>query len=167
MRQITIKLLLVYGVATGAVIILSIIATIEFEVAFQWLGYLIMLIALSAIGVATRQYREQAPNGSLSFRSGLLIGLGITSIASVVYVFGWEAYLLVFGDEFWGSFSETLITSQGEVALSEAELIGMAADANALQEQYRNPLFRIPVTFLEVFPVGVVVSLVSAAISRR
>ncbi len=33
--------------------------------------------------------------------------------------------------------------------------------------QYANPLFRLPMTFIEIFPVGVLVSLISAAILRN
>jgi hypothetical protein len=39
--------------------------------------------------------------------------------------------------------------------------------ARKLVEQYSNPFFRVPMTFLEIFPVGVLVSLVSAAVLRN
>ncbi len=165
MRQTTIKLLSIYGAVTGAVIILSVIATIELDVAYQWLGYLIMLIAFSAIVVATKQYRDEMSDGSLRFGTGFLIGLGITSVASVVYVLGWETYLFFFGDDFWAMFSD--FQGYGQGGLSEAELTALTAETNALRQQYENPLFRIPVTFLEVFPVGVIVSLICAAILRK
>jgi hypothetical protein len=32
---------------------------------------------------------------------------------------------------------------------------------------YRNPLYRIPITFVEIFPVGLIVALVSAALLRN
>jgi hypothetical protein len=35
------------------------------------------------------------------------------------------------------------------------------------RQQYANPLFRLPVTFIEIFPVGLVVSLISAALLRN
>jgi hypothetical protein len=38
---------------------------------------------------------------------------------------------------------------------------------DAFKRQYANPLFRLPMTFAEIFPVGVLVSLVSAAILRN
>ena len=37
----------------------------------------------------------------------------------------------------------------------------------AFVEQYRNPLFRLPMTFIEIFPVGVIVSLATAALLRN
>ena len=34
-------------------------------------------------------------------------------------------------------------------------------------EQYENPLYRLPITFMEIFPVGLLVALFSAAILRN
>jgi hypothetical protein len=32
---------------------------------------------------------------------------------------------------------------------------------------YRNPLIRMPMTFLEIFPVGLLISLISAAVLKN
>jgi hypothetical protein len=37
----------------------------------------------------------------------------------------------------------------------------------AFKVQYANPMFRLPMTFAEIFPVGVLVSLVSAGLLRN
>jgi hypothetical protein len=36
-----------------------------------------------------------------------------------------------------------------------------------MKAQYANPLFRLPMTFVEIFPVGLLVSLVTAALLRN
>jgi hypothetical protein len=36
-----------------------------------------------------------------------------------------------------------------------------------MRTQYANPLFRVPMTFLEIFPVGLLVALVSALLLRN
>ena len=41
------------------------------------------------------------------------------------------------------------------------------ADAEAFAVMYRNPLYRMPMTFVEMFPVGVLVSLITAAVLRN
>ena len=43
----------------------------------------------------------------------------------------------------------------------------LIADMEVLREQYANVLFRVPITFLEIFPVGLVITLFSAFILRR
>ena len=53
---------------------------------------------------------------------------------------------------------------------SGADAQGMAAaaaQAAEFTEMYANPLFRVPMTFLEIFPVGILVSLMSAALLRN
>lgn len=37
----------------------------------------------------------------------------------------------------------------------------------AFRVQYANPLFRMPMTFTEIVPVGVLVSLIAAALLRN
>jgi hypothetical protein len=32
---------------------------------------------------------------------------------------------------------------------------------------YANPVFRLPITFVEMFPIGVLISLISAAVLRN
>ena len=51
-------------------------------------------------------------------------------------------------------------------------MIGAALQAeiesmSELRAQYADPLFRLPMTFLEIFPVGLVVALGSAAVLRN
>jgi hypothetical protein len=50
---------------------------------------------------------------------------------------------------------------------SQAAIQAEAAEMNAMAESYRNPLFRIPMTFVEIFPVGLLVALISAALLRN
>jgi hypothetical protein len=46
-------------------------------------------------------------------------------------------------------------------------LAEVASKAEQFRAQYSNPLYRLPVTFLEVFPAGLLVSLGSAAMLRN
>jgi lipopolysaccharide export LptBFGC system permease protein LptF len=36
-----------------------------------------------------------------------------------------------------------------------------------MKDAYRNPLFRLPMTFAEIFPMGLLIALISAAILRN
>ena len=47
---------------------------------------------------------------------------------------------------------------------TEEERQRVIAEAQAFEAMYRNPLVRMPMTFVEIFPVGVLVSLVSAGL---
>jgi hypothetical protein len=117
-----------------------------------WLGLLVMFIAFSTIFVAIKQHRDETLGGVISFWAALLLGLGISTIASLVYVAIWECYLAVTNYQFIADYAEQ---SQD------------AAQAKRFTEQYSQPLFRMMVSFVEVFPPGLMVSLVSAALLRN
>jgi hypothetical protein len=42
-----------------------------------------------------------------------------------------------------------------------------AAEMAAMNRQYANPLYRMPMTFIEIFPVGVLIALATAALVRN
>lgn len=48
-----------------------------------------------------------------------------------------------------------------------AELKKIIAETEGFVAMYANPFFRIPITFTEIFPVGILVSLVSAMLLRN
>jgi hypothetical protein len=50
---------------------------------------------------------------------------------------------------------------------TEQELAAKAAEMAEFREMYKNPLINAGLTLIEVFPVGLVVTLISAAILRR
>ena len=54
------------------------------------LGYTLMILAFSMVFVGIRQYRDRALGGVIKFGKALLLGLGISAVASLIYVIGWE-----------------------------------------------------------------------------
>ena len=77
------RIILTYGLISGLVVIGGSIGAIVSHASSTWLGYLIMLVALSSILVGVKQHRDQALGGVISFRTALLIGLGIAAVASL------------------------------------------------------------------------------------
>ena len=161
------KLILTFGIPAGLFIILGIIAGIEFGASQEWLGYLIMFIVFSTIYVAIRRHRDQDLGGVISFSKAVLIGLGISSVAGVVYVAVWEFYSSFDNYQYIDSYVTSMIEKIRASGKSPDEIAQSIADLEAMGERYRNPLFRLPMTFLEVFPPGVLVSLGSALALRN
>ena len=95
------KIMLIYGAISGAVIISSIMLSLvlkggpEATQALEWFGYLVMLVALSVIFVGVKKYRDQELGGVIRFKTAFLMGLGITAVASIIYVVVWEINLAV------------------------------------------------------------------------
>lgn len=161
------KLILTFGVPAGLVIILAMIAGIELGFSQEWLGYLIMFIVFSTIYVATKRHRDQTLGGVISFTSAFLIGLGISAVAGVVYVAIWEIYSASSNYEFIDNYTTSMIESVRASDKSPEEIARSIAEIQTMGERYRNPLFRLPMTFLEVFPPGVLVSLGSSLALRN
>lgn len=162
------RIVLVCGAIAGAVAIAAIIATIVLTDGHSiLLGYLVMLVALSLVFVGIRQYRDRHLGGGIRFGTAVLVGLGISVVAGVVYAAGWEAYLAATGYDFMASYSESVIEGERAKGATAAEPDALRAEMDALAERYERPWFRLPMTFLEIFPVGVLVTLVSAAILKQ
>lgn len=130
-------------------------------------GYLTMIVALSLIFVGIKNWRDKALGGVIKFLPAFLMGLGISAVAGVIYVIGWEITLAVTNNAFMNHYVETAIEAERAKGVAGAELDAFIAQMRGFQEQYRNPLFRLPITFIEIFPVGVVISLISAALLRN
>lgn len=131
------------------------------------IGYLTMLIALSVVFVAIKRHRDRNGGGVIKFWPAFGLGLGISAVAGVIYVLSWELALAVSQIDFAGDYVRTLIDQKRVQGATAEELARFAADMEAFKASYANPLYRLPMTFTEVFPVGVLVSLISAALLRN
>ncbi len=161
------KLILTFGIPAGLFIILGIIVGIEFGSSQEWLGYLIMFIVFSTIYVAIKKHRDQDLGGVIGFTKALLVGLGISAVAGVVYVAVWEIYSSFDNHGFIDRYTTSMIEKVRASGKSPEEIAQAIGQLEAMGERYRNPLYRLPMTFLEVFPPGVLVSLGSALALRN
>jgi hypothetical protein len=166
-----IRTILTFGLISGLVIITGIIGTVVINGdephGNVWLGYLIMLVAMSAILVGVKQHRDQANGGVIRFWPAFGLGLGIALVASLAYVVVWEAYLALTDYAFMDQYVAATLKSKQEAGVSGADYARLEAQLRGMAEQYKNPLLRLPITFAEIFPVGLLVALVSAALLRN
>ena len=163
-----------YGVIAGLVVGVSMIASFWAtggHMPHGWLGmavgYATMLVAFSAVFVGIKHQRDVAGGGVIRFWPAFGMGLAISFIAALFYVGAWELVQATIVDDFVGSYAESLIAAEKAKGADAAALAKLAADMDAFKVQYANPLFRLPMTFAEIFPVGVLVSLVSALVLRN
>jgi hypothetical protein len=141
---------------------------VAFEVRYgAVLGYLVMLAALSMVFVAIKRRRDADLGGVIGFWPAFGLGLGVSLVAGVLYVVAWEAALAVTHMDFAGEYARVLIADQEAKGVGGEALASFVADMDRFKLQYANPLFRLPMTFAEIFPVGVLVSLVSAGLLRN
>lgn len=131
------------------------------------LGYTTMLIALSAVFVGIKKHRDADLGGVIRFWPAFGMGVAMSFIAGILYVLSWEAAVAVTHMDFASNYANMLIEQQKAKGVSAEELAKLSADMARFKIQYANPLFRLPMVFIEIFPVGVLVSLVSAGLLRR
>jgi hypothetical protein len=130
-------------------------------------GYLTMIAALTAVFLGIKHYRDKVLGGAVRFVPALLVGLAISAVASLFYVVAWEIFLAFSGFDFAASYSKSMVEAARASGASQAELQKVMTDAQSFERMYRNPLYRMPITFIEMFPVGVLISAISAGILRN
>jgi len=165
------RIILVYGAIAGLIVAALMHLTfwflpVEGGPLGMFIGFLSMFIAFSMIFVGVKQYRDQTGGGVITFKRGLLMGLGIALIASLFYVGAWELYLAASGRDYMGEYTAKMI-AEARATGDAARIAKVTAQAEDYRAMYANPLSRFAVTLVEIFPVGVLVALVAAALLRN
>lgn len=166
------RIVLTFGIIAGLIVSLLMVIGMTLlagpdGVGSETAGYLTMLLALAFIFVAIKRHRDINLGGVIRFWPALATGLGVAAIAGLFYVITWEIYFNMTGGAFMDAYIAAQIEGQRERGLTAGELAAHEASLRQSMALYANWWFRMPVTFTEIFPVGVLVSLVSAAILRN
>jgi hypothetical protein len=169
----TLRIVLLYGVVAGLIVAVPMVAlmlTLTSDTVLDngaLYGYLTMLVALTAVFLGVKRYRDQVLGGAVRFLPALLVGLAISAIASLLYAIGWEISLALTGFDFPGAYLHEVLEAARARGASAAEIERITQQAEGFARLYSNPLYRLPVTFVEMFPIGAVIALISAALLRN
>ena len=164
------RIIVVYGLISGAIIIGTIIGSIMIwglEEQSEWLGYLIMVVALSLIFFGIKIYRDRELGGVIKFGTAFKLGLGISVVAGIVYVGAWETYLQVTDANFMEQYADSYIGQLQAEGAGEQQLEDARDLMAEYQAMYEKPLPRMGITFLEIFPVALLITLISAGLLRN
>lgn len=166
------KYALLYGLLSGLVIICVMLAGIVLApqgsfFSSAWFGYLVMLVALTLVFVGVKRYRDMELGGAVRFWPAFGMGLLIAVTAGLVYVAVWEVYLAMTDYVFIDQYIDGIARARKAAGASAAAIAQEMAELEPLRISYRNPLFRVPMTFMDIFPVGLFVTIVSAALLRN
>lgn len=164
---------LIFGSIAGLVLVVMMFLTapflgedINYDTA-EWLGYISMIVALSTIFIGIKSYRDNESGGFISFGMAFKVGLFITLVASAFYVAGWMLYMNTWDTNFMESYYEHSVEKIKTGGDSEAEIQSQIANMEKWRKLYKNPLIQIGVTFVEIFPVGLLITIISAAILKK
>ena len=166
------KVILTFGLIAGAISASLMVVSMVFadRIGFDRgyvVGYTTIVISSLVIFLGVKSYRDNVSDGTVTFGRAFLVGLGIAVISCLCYVVAWEILYYNFMPDFMDKYA----------AYQVAKLKASGVDAATVQKQmdgiarmkalYANPLYNAAMTFLEPFPVALLVTLGSAGILRR
>jgi hypothetical protein len=95
------------------------------------------------------------------------VGVLITLISSACYVGTWEIVYYKFMPGFGDKYAAHMVERAKLSGATQQKIDETQRKANEFKEMYRNPLLNVALTFTEVFPIGLVIALLSAGILRK
>ena len=131
------------------------------------IGYASMLIAFSFVFVGIRNYRDKYNEGVISFGKAFNIGIMIVLIASTIYVISWLVDSSFFIPDYMEKYAAHMLDQMKASGASQAEIDKQAKEMASFAAMYKNPFFNAMMTYVEILPVGLVVTLISAFILKR
>jgi len=131
------------------------------------LGYTIMVASFLLIYFGIRSYRDNTLAGQISFGRAFACGILITLITCACYVAMWEILYFNFMPHFMDSYFAAQIHRVQSSGLDPTTTAAKVTDIQHSQQLYQNPFINMAYTFIEPFPVGLVITLISAAVLRK
>lgn len=170
MKNVVLKFGLISGtilaVMTAAIAPLYKAGVVDFD-GLEVIGYSSMILAFLMVFFGIRSYRENAGNGVISFGRAFKVGILITLIACAGYVVSWELVYYNFFPDFVDQYSAHTLERLRTDGATKATILTETKKMDDFKELYANPFVNVGITFLEVFPIGLIVTLVSSAILRK
>ncbi len=130
------------------------------------IGYASMVVALSFVYFGIRHFRDRENSGSLSFGTGLKIGLGISLITALMFGILDVIYVKFMNPDFMETYYASVLADL-EASLPESEYQERARAMEAEKELFTNPLMNFFLMFITVFLIGLIMSILSALILKR
>jgi hypothetical protein len=167
------RIVLIFGLISGAIsaglmwLLVAVVNTenVNFDNAMIW-GYATMIIALSLVFFGIKSYRD-THGGRITFWKGLQVGVLISLISGVCYAASWELYYKGRGQEFLQGYNAYYLDKMKKEGSSDADIEKARVESEQFMDLYKNFYVRFPMTLMEILPVGVLVTLISAALLRK
>jgi hypothetical protein len=168
------RIVLRFGLASGA--ILAVLSSVSLTLCMQGkidldrsaiAGYTAMVLSFLMVFFGIRSYRDNVAAGAIGFGKAFQVGILITLITCAIYVVSWEIAYFNFFPHFLDGYTAHVLAKMRSSGASATDIQAQAARLAEMAKHYNNIFYNSAVTFMEIFPVGLIVTLVSAAILRR
>jgi len=168
------KTVLIYGLIAGAIVSAMLLISqplfrsgqLDHNSGFA-VGITSMILAMTLIYFGVRSFRDQHLNGIITFKKAFIVGLLIATTASLMYAITWEFIINFMSPDFAEWYNKMQMEELVKKGASEAEMTKAKEEMAQFATTYANPVYRFGFTLLEIFPVGLIFTLASAAILKR
>jgi len=170
------KNILIYGLIAGIVVSILMLSSVNYlshcegNVDYNTsmlIGYASMLIAFSLVFVGIRNYRDKYNEGVISFGKAFKIGILMVLVASTIYVIAWLIDYFFFIPDFVEKLTAHTLDELKASGASQAEIDKQTNEMANFARMYKNPFFNAMMTYVEILPVGLIVTLISSLILKR
>ena len=166
------KIVLTFGLISGGVAALLMFSTVPFiyRIGFDKgviVGYTAIVVSLLLVPFGIRSYRENVGGGSISFGRAFAVGILITLISCVCYVVAWEIVYYNFLPDFADKYTEYIVEKAKTSGATQQVIDATVQEMKSMKSMLDNPLIFAAIGFTEPFPVGLVITLISAAVLRK
>ena len=166
------KIILTFGLISGAISSLMMVATVALgdRIGFDRgavIGYTSIVLSFLMVFFGIRTYRDNIGDGQITFLKAFAVGISITLVSCVCYVVTWEILYYNFLPGFWDKYGAHLVDKLTASGASPAAVEAKLQQVRKYKELYKNPLFNAALTFIDPFPIGLLMTLISALVLRR
>jgi hypothetical protein len=166
------KTVLTFGLIGGAILAAMMYATLPFldKIGFdkgEIIGYTTMILAFMLVFFGIRSYRENVGGGRITFGRAFAVGILITVVACACYVVAWEILYFKFMPDFGEKYASYVVEKERASGASQQVIDEKVHQMESFKAMYDNPFINVAITFVEPFPIGLVVTLISAAFLRK
>jgi hypothetical protein len=166
------KTVITFGLISGFISTLLMVGTMPFVHRIGndkalILGYTSIVLSFLLVYFGIRSYRDNVADGHISFGKAFGVGICITLISCMFYVGTWEILYHTVYPNFMDEYSASMITKAQASGLTGHDLQAKIDEINQMKVMYANPLYNVLFTFIEPFPVGLAITLISAAVLRK
>ena len=167
------KTILTYGLISGVIASVLMVGTATYYVNSsefkngEVFGYAGILLSMLFVYFGVKAYRDQKDPSVLSFGEAFKVAILITLISCACYVVTWMIVYKTLMPDFMDKFIEQSLAQLKSSGATEDQIREETAKMDQYKAMYANPFTRAALTFLEPFPVGLLVSLISSFVLRR
>ena len=171
------KVILIFGLIAGVIVSVFMViimgmcesGTINLDTS-DFIGYGSMVIALSMIFFGVKSFRDNYQNGAIKFGKALQVGMLITVVASLIYAIAGETYYQIDPESqmaMMDKYADHHINKMKEKGALPAEIDQKAKEMADLKEMSKSPVIRFAITLFLILPVGILITVISAALLRK